>query len=64
MLNYKELADLDVKTLNTKLGEKRRELFELRMQKATSGLEKSHVYKIAKKDIAKIQTAISAKKNA
>lgn len=61
MLIYKELAELDIKTLGTKLDEKRRELFELRMQKHTSGLEKSHIYKIAKKDIAKIQTAISAK---
>lgn len=62
MLNYSELKELDAKTLNVKLSDKRKELFELRMQKHTSGIEKPNVLKSTKKDIAKILTAINATK--
>ncbi|MFV9972236.1 MAG: 50S ribosomal protein L29 [Francisella endosymbiont of Hyalomma asiaticum] len=37
------------------------QLFSLRMQKGTGQLKKNHLFKIAKRDIARINTIISKK---
>ena len=57
MLNYNEIKDWENKAIDAKVGELRRELFEMRMQKSTSGTEKPHRFKELKKDIAKLLTA-------
>ncbi len=61
-MKYAEIKDLDKKTLQSKITEKKKEVFELKMQKHTSGLEKAHLLKNAKKDVAQYLTALSSKK--
>ena len=61
MLKYSDVKDLDQRTIETKVSEKRREIFNLKMQKHTSGLERSHELKNAKKEVAKLLTALNQK---
>lgn len=61
MLNYSEIKDLDTKALRAKIEEKRREIFEFKMQKHTSGIEKSSDLVNAKKDLARLLTASNSK---
>lgn len=61
MLKYSDIKDLEQKTLEAKVSEKRKEIFNLKMQKHTSGLEKSHEFKNAKKEVAKLLTALNQK---
>lgn len=63
MLNISEINKLDVKAIDTKISEIRRELFEIRLQKATTNVEKSHQLKVLKKDIARLLTVKSSKGN-
>jgi len=44
------------KALDGKVSDIRRELFNIRMQKTTSGVEKPHRLREAKKDIARLLT--------
>jgi len=62
MLNYSEIKDWEAKAVNAKLTELRKELFNYRMQQGTSGLQKSHLVKSVKADIARLKTAMSAAK--
>ena len=59
-MKMKELNGLSVEELQTKLTETRQELFNLRLQHATAQLEKTASISAAKKDIARILTAINA----
>ncbi len=66
MLKYSEVKDLDAKAINAKLGELRKELFELRMQKGALGKQASsvikvHLFKNLKRDIARLKTALKTK---
>ena len=61
MLNYKDVEAMEPKAILTKIGELRGEVFSLRMQKRTTGLEKPHLMKQAKKDIARLLTAYTKK---
>jgi len=61
MLDYKEIKEWDAKTSSAKVKEFRTELFNLRMQKTTSGLNTPHRLKELKKDIARILTAQNTK---
>lgn len=56
MLKVSEIKEWDVKTIDAKLTDVRKQLFNLRMQKATSGIEKPHLFKLLKKDIARLLT--------
>lgn len=47
---------MDVKSIDLKLASVRKELFNLRIQKGTSGVEKPHLFKTLKKDIARLLT--------
>ena len=62
MLNYQEIKGMDKQTLKNKLGELRRELFELKMdknmKKQAGGLKKSHQLKTKRRDVARILTAL------
>ena len=62
MLKVSDIAAMDEKAIMSKLNESRKELFGLKMDKRTSGLEKPHQLKIAKKNIAKLLTVLNQKK--
>jgi large subunit ribosomal protein L29 len=55
-LRASQLRDLSDEELERKLGETRRELFNLRFQSATGALENSARVKLAKREIARILT--------
>jgi large subunit ribosomal protein L29 len=54
-----ELKDLTVNELAAKSRDLRRELFNLRLQKASSQLEKPARLRTLRRDIARIETQIS-----
>lgn len=56
-----ELKELSVAELNTKLGEFRQELFNLRFQHATAQLENTQRLPEVKKTIARIHTILRDK---
>ena len=57
MMKFTEAKGLDSKAIDAKVSEMRREIFTLKMEKATSGLEKPHKLKVLKKNIARLMTA-------
>lgn len=61
MINMKDALELDAKTIENKINEIRVELFELSLQAQTTGLEKPHLKKEKKKDIARLKTALNKK---
>jgi large subunit ribosomal protein L29 len=60
-MKYTELQDKTLEELQTLLKEKKVELFENRIKLRTMQLTDSSVIRKIKKDIARINTAISAK---
>lgn len=62
MLKMSDIQSWDEKMILSKVSELRTELFNQRMQKATTGLEKPHRVKVAKKDIARLLTVLNSKK--
>ena len=60
-MKAKELRDLTVKELNDKLLDYKKELFNLRFQQAINQLENPMRIKAVKKDIARVNTVITAK---
>ena len=62
MLKVSDIAAMDEKAILGKVDELRKEVFGLRMDKKTSGLEKPHQLKNAKKDIARLLTVLGQKK--
>lgn len=61
MLKMSEINKLDSKAIETKIAELRKEQFDLRLQKNTTSLEKPHLLKSLKRDVARLKTALSAK---
>jgi len=61
MLQMSEIKSWDAKAIDAKVSELRVELFNLKMQKATTGLEKTHKLTDTRKDIARLLTAKNAK---
>ena len=55
-MKAKELVELTDEELDEKLVETRKELFELRFQSATGGLENHTRMRLAKRDVARILT--------
>lgn len=55
-MKAKELRELTDEELQSKLGESRKHLFQLRFQSATGALENSAHLRSAKRDIARILT--------
>ena len=62
-MKYSDLADKTVAELNTMLKERKTELFTLKIKQKMMRLQNTSELKIAKKDIAKINTAITAVAN-
>ncbi|MBQ2677058.1 MAG: 50S ribosomal protein L29 [Clostridia bacterium] len=56
-----EIRELSVAELNDKLAELKKELFNLRFQHAINQLENPMRIKAVKKDIARINTVLTAK---
>ena len=61
-MNYTDLKDKNLSELQVLLKEKKVLLFELKAKLKTMQLTNTSELKVAKKDIAKIQTAITAVK--
>ena len=59
-MNYTDLAGKNAQELNSLLKEKKTELFTLKMKKQTMQLQNTSELRIATKNIAKINTALSA----
>ncbi len=59
----RELRNLSQSELNQKKLELERELFELRQKKVTGQLDKPHFFKLARKQIAQINTLSREKKD-
>ena len=61
-MNYTDLKDKSLNELQELLKEKKVLLFELKAKQKTMQLTNTSELKVAKKDIARIQTAITAAK--
>ena len=61
MLKMNEIENWDSKLIGDKIDSLRRELFDFNMQKATSRLEKPHMIRVLKKDIARLLTVKNLK---
>jgi large subunit ribosomal protein L29 len=61
-MNYSDISDKSLKELNELLKEKKVLLFELKLKLKTMQLTNTSELKAVKKDIARIQTAITAAK--
>ena len=59
-MKMSEIKDLTVEELNAKSRDLRQELFNLRLQQASSQLEKPARLRTLRKDIARVETQISA----
>jgi large subunit ribosomal protein L29 len=62
VMKFTDLKKMDAKAIDAKVSEIKREIFNMKMEKATSGLEKPHKLKVQKKNIAKLLTAKAANK--
>ena len=58
-MKYKELKDLTAQELTAKSRDLRQEIFNLRLQQASSQLEKPSRLRSLKRDIARIETQLS-----
>ena len=56
-----ELREMTVEQLNSKLGELKEELFNLRFQNAINQLDNPHKIADVKKDIARVKTILNEK---
>ncbi|MCT4642273.1 MAG: 50S ribosomal protein L29 [Bacteriovoracaceae bacterium] len=61
MLKMTEINKMDTSAINLKVAELRKELFDLKLQKATTSVEKSHLLTTIKRDIARLKTALNSK---
>ena len=63
-MTTKEIRELSPEELATKLRETREQLLQLRLRKQTGQVEKPHLLHVYRKDIARLETIIHAKKQA
>ena len=57
ILQYAEVKNQGLKEINAKVAQFRKELFELRMEKASSGVKKTQDFARLRKNIARLLTA-------
>ena len=60
-MSANELREMSVEQLNSKLGELKEELFNLRFQLAINQLDKPHKITEVKRDIARVMTVLREK---
>ncbi len=58
-----EVNKLDASAIKGQVSELRKKLFELKLQKVTTSVEKSHELKSVRKDIARLLTALNSKES-
>ncbi len=63
MLKVSEINKMDTSAINQKVSELRKELFDLRLQKNTTNIEKSHLLTDLKRDIARLLTVLNSKES-
>ena len=62
-MKVSEIREMDGKTIESKVAELRKQYFDLKMQKKTTGIEKPHMLKDIKSSIARCLTVLGEKKN-
>lgn len=60
----KEIRELSVVEIETKLRETRDSLLQLRLRKNTGQVDKPHLFRLYRKDIARMETILTEKKTA
>ena len=60
----KDIKELSVKELESKLRDLKEEGFNLRLQKATGTLENSARIRVVRREAARVQTVLTQRKNA
>ena len=63
-MTAKEIRELSPAEITTKLRETREQLLQLRLRKQTGQIEKPHLLRTYRKDIARLETQLNAKKSA
>jgi large subunit ribosomal protein L29 len=63
-MTSKEIRDLAPSEITTKLNETREALLQLRLRKNSGQVEKPHLLRTYRKDIARLLTALASKKTA
>ena len=63
MLKISEINKLNAGEIQAKVGELRKELFNLRLQKNTTSIDKSHFLTTLKRDIARYLTVLNSKES-
>jgi len=63
-MEAKEIRDLSVTEIEQKLRDTRAELLKSRLNRQTGQLEKTHTIRVMRKDIARLETALTAKHRA
>ena len=61
-MTSKEIRDLSLAEIETKLREAREQLLHLRLRKQTGQVEKTHEIRVLRKDIARFETILNQKK--
>lgn len=61
-MTAKEISALSPVEITTKLRETREQLLQLRLRKQTGQVEKPHLLRTYRKDIARLETVLTAKK--
>lgn len=63
-LKAKDVAELSLVEVEKKIRDMRHELLDLRLKKKTGQLDKPHLLKELRRDIARLETTASAKRKA
>lgn len=61
-MTSKEIRELSVAEIETKLRETREQLLQLRLRKHTGQVEKTHELRTLRKDVARLETVRTEKK--
>ena len=61
-MTSKEIRELAPAEITTKLRDTRNELLQLRLRKHTGQVEKPHMIRVLRKDIARLETILTEKK--
>lgn len=62
-MTSKEIRELSPAEITTKLRATRDELLQLRLRKHTGQVEKPHMIRVLRKDIARLETILTEKKS-
>jgi large subunit ribosomal protein L29 len=62
-MNFSELKDMTLQELSAKSRDMRQEIFNLRLQQASSQLEKPGRLRLLRRDIARVETRLTQLRN-